>query len=360
MGTRALAAATAFIAVVGLLAGCTPPDAKGSGTVDVRAGQAASLTAGPNKDLTVDLPGSSIKGSGQLRAESITDPDGIPGWSIELDGSAELVGPATLTFKGTLEEGEPLPLVSSTSDGATYEPAEVQASGDGGVTVVTTHFSNWFTLWWDDVLANARKGLDAIYRDGGKPPTCDGEDAVRSAGYSITSDEGSRVFWCLGHARDSTAHLKVVNARGYTVAAEHSPGLKVTAGGPDDFLGLIANAIKEAPSLRSNTVTLVGPGSTIEYDVSGSAQTGVQLKPSVAGYLVTAGQYAVDTLAMVLSHGGKSGMSKFDIANLFDWESCFAGYTSMTAAQVETATQASNTFNDAVGTTLGCMSGALE
>nr|WP_154923560.1 hypothetical protein [Microbacterium testaceum] len=349
-----------LIAVVGLLVGCTPPDAEGSGAVEVREGQAATLTAGPDEDLTVELPASAIKGSGQLSAEAITGPDGIPGWSIELTGGAELVGPATLTFKGTLEEGEPLPLISSTADGVTYEPAEVRASGDGGVTVETSHFSNWFTLWWDDVLANARKGLDAIYRDGGKPPTCEGEDAVRSAGYSITSDEGSRVFWCLGQTQDITAHLKVVNARGYTVAAEHTPGLSVTAGGSDDFLGLIANAIRESPSLRSNTVTLVGPGSTIEYDISGSAQAGVQLKPSVAGYLVTAGQYAVDTLAMVLAHGGKSGMSKFDIAKLFDWESCLAGYTSMTAAQVETATQASNTFNDAVGTTLGCMSGALE
>lgn len=358
--TRGLSAATVLIAVAGLLVGCTPPDAKGSGAVDVREGQAVTLTAGPDEDLMVELPASAIKGSGQLSAEAITGPDGIPGWRIELTGGAELVGPATLSFKGTLDEGEPLPLVSSTSDGVTYEPAEVQASGDGGVTVVTTHFSNWFTLWWHDVLASARKGLDAIYRDAAKPPTCEGEDVVRSAGYSITSDDGSRVFWCLGRSQGSTAHLKVVNARGYAVAAEHTPGLNVTAGGPDDFLGVIANALRETPSKASNTVTLVGPGSTIEYDISGSAQAGVQVKPSVAGYLVTAGQYAVDTLAMVLSHAGKSTGSKKKVAEMFAWESCFAGYSSMMATQIETATQASNFFNDAVGTTLGCMQKALE
>lgn len=61
MGARALAAATVLIAVVGLLVGCTPQDAKGSGTVDVREGQAATLTAGANNDLTVELPASSIR-----------------------------------------------------------------------------------------------------------------------------------------------------------------------------------------------------------------------------------------------------------------------------------------------------------
>lgn len=359
IGMRVLAGATAVLVTAALLVACAPAQATGTGTVDVRAGQDATLTAGLDHALIVDVPGSSISGDGKLTASQVEAPDGTPGWSIELTGGAELVGPAILQFKHSFEDGEPLPLVASTADGATYELAEEVAVSEDGVTVTTTHFSNWFTMWWGDLMQKARKQLDAIYQDAGEPPSCKNEDAVREAGYSVNSDSGNRVYWCLGEQDGGAAGLKVVNGRGYTVAAEHTPGLAVTAGGPSDLIGVISNIVKETPSLPQNTVTLAGPGSTIEYGVSGSSNVGVRVQPSVAGYLVTAAQYAIDTLAMILPYAGKSGMSKLDIAKLFKWESCLSGYSNMTTGDIQTATQASNYFSDAVGTTLGCLDDAL-
>lgn len=342
-----------------LLVACAPGPAEGSGSIEVRAGQDARLTAGEADALVIEIPGSSLTGAGTLTAEPVEGPDGISGWSIDLSGTAELTGPATLRFAHDFAEGEPAPIVTSTADGTAYEVAEKVDVEADGIVVETTHFSNWFTLWWDDVLTNARAGLDRIYGDTGAPPTCESEDSVRDAGYSITSDSGNRVYWCLGRSGGDSPALKVVNGRGYTVAAEHTAGITVTDAGSTDLIGVISNIFKEAPSRAGNTVTLVGPGSAIEYGVEGSGRMGVRVKPSVGGFLVTAAQYAVDTLAMVLPYAGRSGMSKVDVAKLFNWESCLSGYSSMVTGEIETATQASAYFSDAVGATLGCMDEAL-
>jgi len=350
LGAIATTLAACFVA-------CTPAPTSGSGAVQVRAGQDATLTAGSS--LEVSIPGTSIKGEGEVTAAAVKGPDGVAGWSIEMSG-AELVGPAEIRFATKLKGGEPLPVYTSTSDGVNYEVAENVAQDGDVVVVTTTHFSNWFELRWNELMEKARAGLDRIYRDAGKPPSCNSEDAVRAAGYSVKSDSGSSVYWCLGEGTTETAALKAVNGRGYTVAAEHTPGMTVTAGEPNDLVGIFASLIKEVPSKRGNTVTLVGPGSTIEYDVAGDSDMGVRFKPSVPGYLVTAGQYAVDTLAMILPFAGKGGLSKAAVAKLFQWESCIAGFSSMVTSEVETVTQASNVFNDAVGTVLGCMDGALK
>ncbi|TYL51186.1 hypothetical protein [Agromyces mariniharenae] len=355
-----LAAVVAAVVTAALLVACSPAEASGTGSVDVRAGQDATVTAGSDGELVVEVPGSSIKGEGTLVAKPTEGAQGVEGWSVELAGGAELIGPATLRFKHAFEDGEPLPLVASTSDGETYEAAEDVVADDAGIVVTTTHFSNWFTMWWDDLMEKARAGLDFIYQDAGKPPTCDGEDAVRTAGYEISSDSGDRVYWCLGQGSSGGAGLTVVNGRGYTVAAEHTPGLAVTDAGATDLLGMLSNLIKETPSLPQNTVTLVGPGSTIQYSVDGSQEMGVRLKPSVAGYLVTAAQYAVDTVLEVLKYAGKADMSVEKVADLFEWESCLTGFSSMATSDIETATQASDYFSDAVGTTLGCMDDALK
>lgn len=355
---RVLGAMTVAVLVSSLLLACSP-GTDTTGSVQVQSGQDAMLTVGDDDGLVIKIPGSSLSGAGTLRAEVAAAQGGIEGWTIELSGSAELIGPATLRFAHDFEEGEPAPLVAWTEDEASYHLAENVTVEDDGIVVETTHFSNWFTMWWDDVLKKARATLDAIYRDAGKQPTCKNESAVRDANYSITSDDGNRVHWCLGMGKDNTPSLKAVNGRGYTVAAEHTPGLTVADAGASELIMMISNVFKERPSNANNEVTLVGPGSGVRFDVSGHGDMGVRFKPSVGGYLVTAAQYAVDTLAMVLPYAGKGGMSTTEIAKLFNWASCLSGFGSMSSSEVQTATQASNYFTDAVGTALGCLDEAL-
>jgi len=61
--------------------------------------------------------------------------------------------------------------------------------------VSTTHFSSWFVLWWGDVPQGARDLMDRQYSAdaAGCQPRCDGEAAVRDAGYSIASDNGAQL-----------------------------------------------------------------------------------------------------------------------------------------------------------------------
>ncbi|WP_157487555.1 hypothetical protein [Leifsonia sp. Root112D2] len=324
----------------------------------VHSGQEVKLATEGNR-LTVDIPAASIAGSGTLTALSVTDSAGVEGWKIALSGEAKLVGPATLGFKHDFAKGEPAPLVTSTEDGTTLTAADGVIVEGNIAVVTTTHFSTWFTMWWNDVLDKARARMDKFYAGTGKAPSCTDEAKAKQKGYKVTSDSGSRVYWCLGLDGSGAPQLKVTNARGYFVGAESSPGITPQESGANDLIAIVSNIIKERPSLAGNTVTLVGPGETVQYKITGSGQSGVRVQPSVPGYLVTAAQYAVDTLGEVLGRMGKGGMKKGALESLFDWESCLSGYSSMMTAKVETARQATTYFDDAVGTTLGCMEKAI-
>ncbi|MFF1632283.1 hypothetical protein [Leifsonia sp. NPDC058248] len=324
----------------------------------MQAGQDANLTTPGG--LIVSIPGKALTGSGKLSAAPVTDPTHGTGWKVALTGGAKLAGTATLRFKHEFMKGEPAPIIVSTEDGSTYATAADVRVDHGYVVIRTTHFSNWFSTWWGDLLGKTRGLLDAVYRDAGSQPACDHEADVRKLGYSIKSDSGNRVYWCLGLDANSKPQLRVTNGRGYTVVSESMPGLTPVPPSSTDVVGLIANAIKDRVSTPGDTVTLVGPGGALDYTVSGSGTMLIGVKASAAGYLVSAGQFAVDTLSMILGAAGKTGMTKTAIAGLFNWESCLSGYSSATTATVQTGTQAANYFNDAIGTTLGCLSGAIE
>lgn len=350
----AIAAVLALLSL--LLTGCVP-----SGTdtraysVKVKVGQTATLTTGGGA-LKISIPGTALSGAGNLTASAVTNSEGAAGWKIRVDGGAKLTGTATLRFKHTFAKDEPAPLVTFMEPGSSPGVA-TEVAVDGNAAVVhTTHFSNWFVTWWNDILNSAKTQLGSFFSGAGKAPTCSGEAEIRKLGYKVTSDKGNKVYWCLGQDKSGAVQLKVANGRGYAVGAESTPGMKIGDLGPTDLVSLVANAIHVAPSLKGNKVTLVPSDDTADYTVVGSGQSGVRVQPSVPGYLVSAAQYAIDTLAMVLSKTGKSGLNA---AKLFDWESCFAGYTSMAPSTVKTASQAASYFNDAVGTTLGCLTESL-
>lgn len=339
-----------------LLTGCVPSKTDSRAySVRVKAGQTATLTTDGGA-LKISIPGTALTGAGNLTASAVTNNVGAAGWKIRLDGGAKLIGAATLRFKHTFAKNEPAPLVTFMEPGSASGVATGVAVDGSEAVVQTTHFSFWFVTWWNDVLNNAKMKLGSYFSDAGKAPTCSGEAEIRKLGYKVTSDDGNKVYWCLGQDKSGAAQLKVTNGRGYAVGAESTPGMKIGDPGPTDLVSLVAKAIQVAPSKKGNKVTLVPSGDTAEYEVVGSGQSGVRVQPSVPGYLVSAAQYAVDTLALVLSKTGKPGLNA---AKLFDWESCLAGYASMATATVKTASQAGSYFNDAVGTTLGCLAESL-
>ncbi|GAA1059915.1 hypothetical protein [Agromyces bracchium] len=350
----------AIVVVLALALGGCATEALPDGSVAVRAGQTASV-ASPDGGVTVTLPAGSFTGDGTLSANPVRAADGsIESWTIELSGSAVLTGEAELRFVRDGRRPEaPAPLVTSTDGVDEVVIAEdVVMDGDAAV-VMTSHFSNWFVLWWEDVADSMRAGLDDIYSDAGRQPSCDAESEVRDAGFAVESDAGSRVYWCFGMG-SSGAMLDAVNGRGYTVAAESTPGMEFRDGGTGSLVDLLADLIKETPSKSGNTVELIGPGGHAVYDVTAERVSAVRLTPSVGGYLVTAAQYAVETVAMILPLTGKHGVTTEAIQKFFDWGGCLSGFTSMATASIETATQASTYFSDAVGVTLDCAEDALE
>lgn len=333
-------------------------------TIPVEAGEEAGTTT-PDGTFAIHIPAESLTGAGDLVVRPATAADGVDGWWVELTGDVSLSGPAELTFTNVdAPEDSPPPLVAyRTHEGGDLTLAEDVTINGQTATVTTTHFSGWFARWWNDPLGEARALLDALYsgQAAGLHPRCEGEDEVRAAGYSITSDDGARVMWCLGLAADGQPALKVVNARGYAVAAEHTPGMEVSSAGADGLISTLSSWLQAPPSLPENEVTLLASGDEITYTITGDQKyTGVRVQPSPAAYLLTAAQYAVDTGLMISSWLGKGSIGPAAFEKALEIESCLAGFSDMATATVRTPGQAANYLNDAIGTALGCLGPALE
>lgn len=367
MRWRSTTAAAAAAAVLAACVGCAPPKADDpvdpdASSVRVQEGSDAQVSAADGA-LVVDVPGQSIAGSGTLSITPAVSASGAAGWAVELTG-AQLVGPAELRFDAPAQvEGTPAPLIGYTqADGQDLLPAQ-GVTYDGKTAVVTTdHFSNWFMLRWDDLLRDARAQMDRWYSAdaAGQQPRCDGEDDIRAAGYSATSDSGSQVMWCLGTSAGGGAEVKVANARGYAVAMEYTPGLTIAGTSADGVVESLAGLVREHPSLPQNQVEPASAGQELTFTVADSAaRAGVRVQPSVGAYLVSAGQYAFDTLAQIAGFAGKSNATRAVLLKALNLEVCFAGYSSMVTAQVSTTAEAGIYFTDAVGTALGCLDEAI-
>ncbi len=315
--------------------------------------------------VTVEIPGSSVDSDGELRIDAATTPDGRSGWSIELDG-AELTGDATLRFPvGELEPGEPVPTVTY-AESPESEPTVATAVRyeNGEIIVTTDHFSFWLVDRWNDVRASAATWLRGRFDDiaslgYGSPPTCPGENEVRKAGFDVTSDQGKRVYWCLGQDKESPL-LKAVNARGYGVSVEYTPGLEFTGTDRKDWIGHAADLLRPAPSRLGNRVELLPAGSEIEFDLVGRrASDGVMIKPDPASYLLTALDFGVGTYAMAIERvGGRAGAEKF--LEAMKGATCLSSFSKLAASDPAGAGELTQFFATALNMALDCAELALE
>ncbi|EME19386.1 hypothetical protein G419_14324 [Rhodococcus triatomae BKS 15-14] len=345
-----------------MISGCSGQS--GSEEIEVSPGK---HTVGHSADggVTVDIPGSSVTSEGALHIDSATTPDGRHGWSIELGGT-ELTGAATLRFPvGDLEPGEPVPVVTYAANPEAEPTVATDVRYDSGDVVVTTdHFSFWLVDRWNDVRASATSWLRGRFDDiasfgYGAQPTCPGEREVRDAGFDATSDQGKRVYWCLGQDAQSPL-LKAVNARGYGVSVEYTPGLEFAGSDRKDWIGHVADLLRPAPINRGNHVELLPSGSEIEFDViENSTSDGVMIRPEPASYLLTALDFGVGTYAMAIERVGGSGAAdKFLTA--MEGASCLSSFSKMTSSDLDGAGELTQFFNTALNMALDCAEIALE
>lgn len=316
-----------------------------------------NLIASSDGRVTVQIGGDAVTDPGILTITPAPGEDA--GWDIDLHG-ADLVGEAEIRFAvDSMEAGTPPPSIVYREAG--QEPqlaADVQMVA-GEVVVRTTHFSRWWEIDWGEL----KRGIvDAISRSVSisedRAPMCAGQEEARER-YSVDSDDGRRVYWCLGVEGDTTV-LKAVNGRQYGVIAESTPGLRRTHLDTADILGQIAQLLTPPASLPANTVLLLPPGDRVEYEVSGEQpRSGVMFKPDPGAYLVSALEYAISTYSTVLKAAKVEGVER-RLMTALNGVSCLQDLTEMMTTDLGSTEEATEFFQSALDTAFSCVELAAE
>jgi hypothetical protein len=194
----------------------------------------------------------------------------------------------------------------------------------------------------------------------GSQPTCPGEQDIRNDGYTVTSDSGKRVYWCLGKGNGAPV-LKVVNGRGYGVAAEHTPGLTVTHTDAKDLLANAGELLRSPPSRPGNSVDLLAGGGGIDYamNTSGPPEEGVMVTPNAGAYLLSALDFGIGTYAMVLERiGAKDAIGK--LKTTLSGEQCLVSYSGMATTNLQGPGEVVGFFSKALKMALDCAGIALK
>lgn len=329
------------------------------GSLSVRQGQDA-LYPSREGSPEVSIPGGALSGEGSLQVRPVTLSKGRSGWDIDLTG-VQLTGVATITFKNAVVEGRPVPLVGFTENpGDLLEyVSDVEVSGSD-LIVRTAHFSTW----WVDSMEWMRDELDRIYSASGydEQPRCNDEAKVREK-VRVESDSGGSVKWCLGLASDGTTVLKVNNARGYAASIERTPGLRIANRSMVSFGDMIPNLIAEVSTPASkpgNVIDVVGPGETIEYQVTESGTAGVRVDPSGAAYLATALWFGAETAQMVFSGATGKNVDLEAVGIAMDAANCVGGFQTLATSDVINAQRAGKYLNDAIDMTMACNGKVME
>ncbi len=330
------------------------------GTGEVSPRERTTITSADG-GIEVEIAPQTISGEGRLTVARTVDGDGRHGWSVQLDG-AELLGEAVIRFTGVrLADGEPLPIVTSVEAGSGERRVATTVARDGDSIIVRTdHFSYWFLDRWDDLREKAISWLtDQISRAVSiaedRRPRCQEEEAARDAGYSASSDEGRRVYWCLGMKRQH-AVVEAVNARWYGVVFEYTPGLTLSQLDSGDLLQPIADLLKPRPSRGVNKNGLLGSGNKVQLDIdrSTTGPVGVKFEPDPAAYLLSALQFGVETYAMIAEKVGARD-AKAKLLQLLDGAECLDSLVAMARTDLKSPQEAEEFFSHALEAAFSCI-----
>ncbi|WP_346234197.1 hypothetical protein [Parafrigoribacterium mesophilum] len=322
----------------------------------------ASTVLHASSGLTVAIPAGAVSGDGTLTATKTIE-EGVSGWSIKLTG-AKLTGKATLTFAGSPVPGEPAPLVGYTENpDSPLTPVQGVSLTSEGAKVTTTHFSFWFVDWW----SNIKKGIAAVWGKifspdaSGSKPTCHGEGAIRTAGYSVSSSSDDRVYWCMGDGGpEKRPQLTVVNARGYPIAVHETANMVLT--NPDNsWQSLLPQlfAVLGQPKLPAgDSMHLLSGNASYTYNDTGDNAQGLQFTENGAAYIASALMYGVETVTMLGSIFGAKPVKA--VLTAFDDVGCISGFKKMATAEVNSAGSAAKYLTDAVDTVSKCLGKVIE
>lgn len=366
-------AAVAIFAVAMLVSGCTKAQDRDQATVRVQPGKTVTLEVpdGP----TVTVPAGSVDRAGVLVAQLVSDPpdpaEGTtagPVWDLHLEG-ATLTGAIQVTIPFEPDDEELVAGLSYWDEGAgAWSPvaSEVDAAA-GTVTASVDHLSWWKPWTWK--LPDVKGWVsDQFAQAAGRPavskPTCDGADELRQQ-VTVTSDSGGNVKWCAG-VENSTQVVRVTNARPYAVEVRRPDAWRAGKATPsmgviDSAIGFVSNVLVPEP-----TVSVIGPGQSLELTAPPGTPGTVTVTPSGASYLVSAMALGFQTFAMVSAKvpGGpaaKASRAATVFAEAVDVTSCTDDIRGLFVdASLDSGSKAVAFFQDALGFSFGCMKSVWE
>jgi len=365
---RAKAAIAAVVAVAVAIVGCTQPTPPTkhvhADKTSFQSGQAIDLQT--THDVTVYIPKGHLSGAGTITVTPTTREDGLTGFHIDLTG-AKLTGTATIKIAHTMKSGEPAPIVgySETATGSLHYDADVHTTSSG-VTITTNHFSFWVLEFASDLLTQMSTAVNSLLSitAAAPQPTCPGAAEEKTAGITVTSSTGNRVYWCVGKAANGKPELTVVNARHYSVAVEATPGLSIQNADNsilDALPRMLVGLQARAGSKNDNMYLLQGGQSYTFTDTATTAQA-VNITPNPGAYLADATMFALQTVLLVLSRG-EGGAAKNAAENTIStttkWSTFLTNLTSKGTAALNIYKQVSDCLtpvkemNDADMTTAG-------
>jgi hypothetical protein len=283
-------------AALGVASCSSPPHASAAGRSGIGHGvmlEASQTPAGARASLV-----SGVKPPGKRGATRLS-----PSYRLTPSGPLPALTTVTLPLSRLAPAGEQVLVATeeTTAGPWSYLPARLTADRRA-VTFQTGHFSIFTSLGVDlSVLASAFKTNFIDVVDSGisasvAQPTCEGESAARTGGFSVESTSSSAVYWCFGVSGSSRV-LKVVDNRQYPLELAH-PDLAVASHGVSDPLNL-----SSLSRVYSGGYTIVEPGGQITYNVNVPVNTigGVSTQADLFGEDMYALQTGLTTLATILS-----------------------------------------------------------
>jgi hypothetical protein len=229
--------------------------------------------------------------------------------TYDLQPSGALQKPVSVTLPLDTDVPAGGTVLIETAETATGVPGLLNGAvtSDGKhVTFTTTHFSLFSAVWFDVTAAAGQftrsllDGLDHGATATAQSPSCSSEAQARTDGFSIASNSGSTIYWCLGLASNGQRILKVVNNRRYPLEISHT-GMGVLDAGKfqHDNLAQLSRSV-------SGRYTIVLPRDTAVFDaelVRGTAAR-VQTQLDGLGSSLYALQTGVQSLIDILTKFG--------------------------------------------------------
>lgn len=297
-------------------------------------------------------------------------------WRFEISGT-QIVSPLTITLPAPRAKdptADPDTAFIAYFDPSTRAWVPMPSTYDASRHVVTaqsTHLSLWSVFRFDGA-ALTRSLTDFLGGFAGAPgpvnmPTCDNPDAMANSGYRIAQNADSGVTKTCAGLSGTQAQLKIMNNRGFGLAADYPDTWTKTPLGNlgliDSAIGAFAAGLSPAPLGRKTAILM--PGAGVQFTSSGSDSATrasiATIEPDPGSYLAAAMDYVIETMTLVSGEAGTKVAAEDVVkivASLHDDASCIDALTGLLHNDVTDANSVATLLREDIDANFGCLKDA--